>query len=166
MVSKFWVLVLVVGLGWGAESTALAQTVGVGVKVPLELSDFNVERLADNLEIFGQVALGPLALEAGVLMPFSPLVVGAALKFSFFRMSHHSDEGEVLWEAPLFVGGGGILISFGDLFFTTYVFKAGIEWRWAGVPLRTLLEVGWQSLVVGLQGTGGPFLHIGLRWDL
>ncbi|MCS6903227.1 MAG: hypothetical protein NZO41_02990 [Candidatus Bipolaricaulota bacterium] len=164
---RWWVFVLVVAVGGTASSSAaLAQTVGVGVKIPMELSDFHPGRLTDNLEIFGQAALGPLALEAGVLVPFSPLVVGAALKFSFFQISYHSDEGELLLEIPFFIGGGGVLISFGELSFTTYLVKAGMEWRLVGVPLRAFVEGGWQSLILGLQGTGGPFLSLGLRWDL
>lgn len=166
-VLRWWVFVWVLGMGWGCfGSEALAQTVGVGVRVPVEMNDLYFGRLTDNLELFGQVALGPLAAEAGVLVPFSPLVAGAALKFSFFQMSYHSDEGELLMEIPFFIGGGGVLISFGELAFTTYIVKAGMEWRWVGLPLRVLVEGGWQSLIVGLQGTGGVFLSLGLRWDL
>ncbi|MCI2429842.1 hypothetical protein LM602_08385 [Candidatus Acetothermia bacterium] len=164
--SRFWVLVLVVAVGWTEVGSALAQTVGVGVRVPVEMSDFHAGRLADNLEIFGQAALGPLALEAGVLMPFSPLVLGATFKFSFFQIRYLTDEGEQLWTAPLFIGGGGILISFGELSFTAFVIKAGLEWHSAGFPLRAIFEGGWQSPIAVLQGAGGPFLSFGLRWDL
>ncbi len=166
VVPKGWVVVLVVGLLSASSVGGTAQTVGVGVKVPIEIASFSAGNLTDNLEIFGQAALGPLALEVGALIPFSPLVLGAAFKFSFFQIDYRRDDGERLWAVPIFIGAGGMLISLGDLSFTTFVIKAGGEWHSPALPLRAIIEGGWQSPIAVLQGTGGVFLSLGLRWDL
>lgn len=152
--TRHWVVVLgVVGLLWGSSLGVVAQTVGVGVKVPVELAQFAAANLTDNLEIFGQARVSLFALEASVLVPFSPFAVGAVFKLYLF-------------ELPVFVGGGGTLISFGDISFTAFLVKAGLEWGSPAFPLKLIVEGGWQTPIEFLQGTGGPFLSMGLRWDL
>lgn len=70
-----WVVVLgfALGLAWGTQ----AQTVGVGVKIPVELASFTATSVTDNWEVFGRLGVGAFALEIGVFFPTVPLVVSA-----------------------------------------------------------------------------------------
>lgn len=147
-------VVFLVALAGACEASA--QTLGFGVKLPVELANFTTANLTDNWEIFGQLRVGAFALESGVFIPLVPLVASAHLKFDLSRVG-----GMVL-----FLGGGGFLISIGEETFTGVVGKAGLEWVLPGLPLKALFEGGWQSSIEMLQGSGGPFIAIGVRWDL
>ncbi|MDW8031596.1 MAG: hypothetical protein RMJ29_07270 [Candidatus Bipolaricaulota bacterium] len=151
-----WVVVLGVGLSWawGAQAQTM---VGVGVKIPIELASFTVGSVTDNWEIFGRLSVGAFALELGFFFPTVPLIVSA---HATWVLSDVTDQ------ALLFVGVGGYRIFIGPETFTGFDAKVGLEWPFPEIPVRAIMEVGWQSSVeIPLAGAGGAFVSLGLRWD-
>jgi hypothetical protein len=150
-----WVVVLglVLSGAWQAE----AQTVGVGVKIPVELTSFTVASVTDNWEVFGRLGVGAFALEIGLLFPTVPLVVSAHATWVV---------SVVTGESLFFIGVGGYRIFIGPETFTGFDAKVGLEWGFSSIPLRGVLEAGWQSSVeIPLAGAGGAFVSLGVRWD-
>jgi hypothetical protein len=151
---------VVLALLW--VSTAEAQTFGVGVKMPVELSNFTAANMTDNWEVFGRLGVGSFALEMGIFFPLVPLVVSAHGTWALSSMTTEAAE-----ELVFFIGVGGFRIFISDVTFTGFDAKVGLEWAFAGLPLRTILEAGWQSSVeIPLAGAGGLFFSLGVRWDL
>ncbi len=151
-----WTIVLAVV----AASSVQAQTLGVGVKMPVELTNFTAANMTDNWEVFGRLGVGAFALEMGVFFPTVPLVVSA---HATWALSDLTPSEEVLF----FIGVGGFRIFIGSETFTGFDAKIGVEWAFQGVPARAILEGGWQSSVeIPLAGAGGPFFSLGVRWDL
>ena len=149
-----WAVVLVLSVAWEAQ----AQTVGVGVKIPVEVGSFTVTNVIDNWEVFGRLGVGAFALEIGVLFPTAPLVVSA---HATWVVSGITDQ------ALFFIGVGGYRIFIGPETFTGFDAKVGLEWDFSDIPVRAVLEAGWQSSVeIPLAGAGGPFFSVGVRWDL
>lgn len=148
--------VIVLALAPGAE----AQTLGVGVKIPLELSNFTAANVTDNWEVFGRLGVGAFALEMGVFFPTVPLVMSAHATWTL-QMTDTPEE-------PIFfIGVGGFRIFVGEETFTGFDVKGGVEWLLGDLPLRALVEAGWQSSVeIPLAGAGGFFFTLGVRWDL
>jgi hypothetical protein len=137
---------------------AEAQTLSGGVKLPLELTNFSASSITDNWEVFGRLSVGAFALEMGVLFPTAPLVVSA---HGTWEISE-TPEGLVV-----FIGVGGFRIFIGSETFTGFDVKGGVEWGLGDLPLRALVEAGWQSSVeIPLAGAGGFFVNLGVRWDL
>lgn len=150
-----WVVVLglVLALAWKAE----AQTVGIGVKIPVELTSFTVASMTDNWEIFGRLGVGAFALEIGVFFPTVPLVVSAHATWVVSDMADQS---------LFFIGVGGYRIFIGPETFTGFDAKIGVEWAFSDIPVRAVVEAGWQSSVeIPLAGAGGAFVSFGVRWD-
>ncbi len=146
------IVLIVLGMG-GAE----AQTLGVGVKLPIELQNLS-SGLADNWEVFGRVGVGAFALEMGVFFPTAPLVVSAHATWAISTAS----QGLIF-----FIGVGGFRIFIGSETFTGFDVKGGVEWHMSDLPLRAIVEAGWQSSVeIPLAGAGGAFVNLGVRWDL
>ena len=137
---------------------AEAQTLSGGVKLPLELTNFSASNITDNWEVFGRLSVGAFALEMGVLFPTAPLVISA---HGTWEISE-TPEGLVV-----FIGVGGFRIFIGSETFTGFDVKGGVEWGLGDLPLRALVEAGWQSSVeIPLAGAGGFFVNLGVRWDL
>lgn len=153
---RHWWVVLgaLVLLGVGEAG---AQTPGIGVKLPVELSAFSSSSIADNWEVFGRLGVGAFALEMGVLFPTAPLIVSAHGTWALSQTQ----------EFVPFIGVGGFRIFIGSETFTGFDVKGGMEWVWRDLPLRGIVEVGWQSSVeIPLVGAGGFFVTLGVRWDL
>lgn len=153
---RHWWVVLgaLVLLGVGEAG---AQTPGIGVKLPVELSAFSSSSIADNWEVFGRLGVGAFALEMGVLFPTAPLIVSAHGTWALSQTQ----------EFVPFIGVGGFRIFIGSETFTGFDVKGGMEWVWRDLPLRGIFEVGWQSSVeIPLVGAGGFFVTLGVRWDL
>lgn len=143
---------VVVVLAVLGATRAEAQVVGVGVKLPLELSNFSVSSITDNWEVFGRLGVGAFALEMGVFFPTAPLVVSA--------------HGTWAISDVVFIGVGGFRIFIGSETFTGFDVKGGVEWASRELPLRAIFEAGWQSSVeIPLVGAGGFFVNLGVRWD-
>jgi hypothetical protein len=154
---RHWVWVVVLGLGVGLGVHAEAQTVGVGVKVPIELTSFTGASVTDNWEVFGRLGVGAFALELGLLLPAVPLVVSAHATWVVSALTR---------ESLFFIGVGGYRIFIGPETFTGFDAKVGLEWGFSRIPLRGVLEAGWQSSVeIPLAGAGGAFVSLGVRWD-
>lgn len=153
-----WVVIGVVVLVLVGAGQGVAQTPGIGVKLPVELSAFSSSSIADNWEVFGRLGVGSFALEIGVLFPTAPLIVSA---HGTWALSQSAEE-----FVP-FIGVGGFRIFIGSETFTGFDVKGGMEWVWRDLPLRGIFEVGWQSSVeIPLVGAGGFFVTLGVRWDL
>lgn len=153
---------VVVSLALLGALRAEAQTFGVGIKMPVELSNFTAANMTDNWEVFGRLGVGSFALEMGVFFPLVPLVVSAHGTWTIF--SQMTEESERL---VFFIGVGGFRIFIDDVTFTGFDAKGGLEWALAGLPLRAMLEAGWQSSVeIPLVGAGGLFFSLGVRWEL
>jgi len=149
---------IVVVLAVLGAARAEAQVVGVGAKLPLELTNFSVSSLVDNWEVFGRLGVGAFALEIGVLFPTAPLIVSAHGTWAL---------SDIAGEVVPFIGVGGFRIFIGSETFTGFDVKGGVEWAVRDLPLRGIFEAGWQSSVeIPLIGAGGVFVTIGVRWDL
>jgi hypothetical protein len=156
-VVRRWLWVVVLGLVLSGAWQAEAQTVGVGVKIPVELTSFTVASVTDNWEVFGRLGVGAFALEIGLLFPTVPLVVSAHATWVV---------SVVTGESLFFIGVGGYRIFIGPETFTGFDAKVGLEWGFSSIPLRGVLEAGWQSSVeIPLAGAGGAFVSLGVRWD-
>lgn len=157
MVMRRLVWVVAVGLGLGVAWGTQAQTVGVGVKIPVEVASFTPASVTDNWEVFGRLGVGAFALEIGVFFPTVPLVVSA---HATWVVSDVTDQ------SLFFIGVGGYRIFIGSETFTGFDAKVGLEWAFSDIPVRAVLEAGWQSSVeIPLAGVGGAFVSVGVRWD-
>ncbi len=152
---SLWVFVL--GLVVGLVAQAEAQIVGVGVKVPIEVTSFTGASVTDNWEVFGRLGVGAFALEIGILFPTVPLVVSAHATWVVAPVTE---------ESLFFIGVGGYRIFIGSETFTGFDAKVGVEFGFSTIPLRGIFEAGWQSSVeIPLAGAGGAFVSFGVRWD-
>jgi len=152
------VFLIVLIAGWA--SSVHAQTLGVGVKMPVELTSFTAANMTDNWEVFGRLGVGAFALEMGVFFPTVPLVVSAHGTWAIPDLTASE-------ELLFFIGVGGFRIFIGSETFTGFDVKIGVEWAFHGLPARAILEGGWQSPVeIPLAGAGGLFFSLGVRWDL
>ena len=158
IVVRRWLwIVVVLGLGVGGAWQAEAQTVGVGVKIPVELTPFAIANITDNGEVFGRLGVGAFALEIGLVFPTVPLMVSAHATWVVSPVTE---------ESLFFIGVGGYRIFIGPETFTGFDAKIGLEWGFSNIPLRGVLEAGWQSSVeIPLAGAGGAFVSLGVRWD-
>ncbi len=128
--------------------------------MPVELTNFTAANMTDNWEVFGRLGVGAFALEMGVLFPTVPLVVSAHGTWAISGLTASE-------ELLLFIGFGGFRIFIGSETFTGFDIKVGAEWGVRGLPLRAIVEGGWQSSVeIPLAGAGGLFFNLGVRWDL
>lgn len=153
-----WTIAVLLAAVWA--SSAHAQTLGVGVKMPVELTNFTAANMTDNWEVFGRLGVGAFALEMGVFFPTVPLVVSA---HGTWAISDIAASEEFLF----FIGVGGFRIFIGSETFTGFDIKIGVEWVLHDLPVRAILEGGWQSSVeIPLAGAGGLFFSLGVRWDL
>ncbi len=152
-----WVWVVVLGVVVGLVGEAEAQTVGVGVRIPVELMSVTVASMTDNWEVFGRLGVGAFALELGFFFPLVPLIVSAHATWVVSDLSERS---------LFFIGVGGYRIFIGSETFTGFDAKVGLEWAFSDIPLRAVVEAGWQSSVeIPLTGAGGAFVSLGMRWD-
>ncbi len=146
-------------LAGGGAFSGHAQTLGVGVKMPVELTNFTAANMTDNWEVFGRLGVGAFALEMGVFFPTVPLVVSAHGTWAISDLTASE-------ELRFFIGVGGFRIFIGSETFTGFDVKIGAEWAFRDLPARAILEGGWQSSVeIPLAGAGGLFLSLGVRWD-
>lgn len=152
-----WTWVVVLGLALSLAWEGQAQTVGVGVKIPVELTSLTAANVTDNWEVFGRLGVGAFALEIGVFFPMVPLVVSAHATWVVSNMMDQS---------LFFIGVGGYRIFIGPETFTGFDAKVGLEWAFPEIPMRAVVEAGWQSSVeIPLAGAGGAFVSLGVRWD-
>jgi hypothetical protein len=152
---KHWWIVLAFIVFFALFSeTAPAQTLSVGLKIPIEFQTLSVEHFYDNFELTSAFHWGELwQIELRLLVPVSPIFAAFNIQLSFLRM-----------ESLNFYAGAGLI-------YTSVITESlwggqgflGADWRLADWPVSLSIELGSRVFTIFLGTYSGLFLNLGAR---